>query len=99
MSYTVAIRKNATGEVRMYQCDFDWDKGGGHTDLFWWTDGNFGCDCNRHLSWLRAGGPGPPEDPHWNKAEHKCGGTAYSVLYAALPDGSQVEIDSPANSG
>lgn len=23
-------------------------------DEFWWTEGNMGCECNRHLEWFRA---------------------------------------------
>ncbi len=34
------------------------------SDLFWWTDGNAGCDCNRAIFFARsAGEPEPPETP------------------------------------
>ena len=23
-------------------------------DQFWWTGGNMGCECNRHLEWFRV---------------------------------------------
>lgn len=89
MSYKVAIRDNATGEVRIGAYDFDWNE-------FWWTEGNMSCDCNRRLEFLRAGGPGPAGDPHWNDAEHECGNGAYSVLYAYLPDGKRIALQEPA---
>jgi hypothetical protein len=97
MGYEVTIRKNDTGEVRRYAMDFDWDKDEGQTDLFWWTDGNFGCDCNRGSSFLRAGGPGPADDPHWNNVEFDCGHEGYTVLHAYLPDGRVIPIDAPAD--
>lgn len=24
------------------------------SDEFWWTEGNMGCECNRHLEWFRV---------------------------------------------
>jgi hypothetical protein len=50
MTYSVAIRKNETGEVRICEMEVPW----GETSLFWWTEGNFGCDCNRELLFERA---------------------------------------------
>lgn len=96
MSYKVAIRDNATGEVRIGAYDFEWFKEDGGTDDFWWTEGNMSCDCNRHLEFLRAGGPGPADDPHWNNVEHACGDGAYSVLYAELPDGKRIALQERA---
>ena len=92
MSYTVAIRNNSTGEIRLMLEDLEWDE----SSRFWWTDGSFGCDCNRHLEFMRAGGPWPEDDPHWNDAEHECGDEAYSVLYVDLPSGERIQIDSTA---
>ena len=83
--YKVAIRNNATGEVRIQHEDLDWHD---HS-LFWWTEGNFGCDCNREDEWLRAGGmpeDGIPED-------NECGHERFSVLYAEFPDGRRITID------
>lgn len=92
MKYSVLIRDNETGEARTYSMgDIEWDD----SSEFWWTEGNFGCDCNRHLSFLRAGGPGPADDPHWNNADRACGETAYTVPYAVLEDGTQIVLDSP----
>ncbi len=49
--YTVAIRNNETGEIRM--CAQDLERGAGSD--FWWTDGNMACDCNRALTFARVG--------------------------------------------
>lgn len=93
MSYSVFIRCNATGEVRESKQELDW----GESTEFWWTDGNMGCDCNRELEFVRAGGPGPSHDPHWNDLQTECGDSRYSALYAILPDGTRVQLDSPAD--
>lgn len=84
MSYQVLIRNNATGEERLYQYDFDW----GDSSLFLWTEGNYGCDCNRSLFFRRAVGEkvGCTESVD-------CGETAFSIPYAIMPDGTRIQID------
>lgn len=82
--YNVAIRKNETGEVRTYRHDMEWDD----NSMYQWTDGNYSCDCNRELFWHRAIGE--------EAKEVGCGETAFSVLYAELPDGERIEINGPA---
>lgn len=47
---TIMLRNNATGEVRAIPEDNAWSE-----IEFLWTEGNFGCDCNRDLLWHRAG--------------------------------------------
>jgi hypothetical protein len=67
MSYTVEIRERSTGETvtRVYP-EFEWvssrEQPGeeGNGSRYWWTDGNFGCDCNRRTEFQRA--KGLPED-------------------------------------
>jgi hypothetical protein len=87
MPYSVVIRKNETGETRTrHFTNLDW-KEGSH---FWWTAGNFGCDCNRHLEFERAGGR-PESDGLWDEAE--CSDGRYTVLHADLPDGRRILID------
>ncbi|MHC4370403.1 MAG: hypothetical protein ACYSW8_22560, partial [Planctomycetota bacterium] len=54
---------------------------------FWWTDGNMGCDCNRHLEFERAGG----EDPDLDDAV--CGSDLYSVIEIIFPDGDSLRIE------
>jgi hypothetical protein len=96
MSFKIAIRKNATGEVRVYELEgCDWND---HS-LFWLSrgQGNFGCDCNRELEFARAGGPGPGDDPDWNDLQTECGHERFDILYAEMPDGCQVKVDDPSN--
>lgn len=82
MTYKVAIRENSTGEVRIYTMEGSWED---HS-LFFWSEGNFSCDCNRRDSFMRAAGVEPDDDS-------PCGDEAYSALYAELEDGTRVAID------
>lgn len=83
MPYCVTIRKNATGEIRAKEYPYEWSEG----QLFWWTEGNFGCDCNRALAFERAAGLDPDID------DTECGHSAFTVLSAELPDGTVVRVD------
>lgn len=62
MPYTIDVhlRDTTTGYAAMYHDDFDWEgfekrlediPGDIH---FQWTEGNFGCDCNRYDFLQRA---------------------------------------------
>jgi len=84
MSYLVKIKKNETGEIRECKMEFDWFKENGD-DYFWWTEGNFGCDCNRHNEFRRANGES------WQDIE--CSSHLYTVIEAILPDGTRIPID------
>ena len=57
MPADVHIRNNATGETRIYRDDFSGSDE--PFDVWQWTDGNYGCDCNRSLFFMRAGGESP----------------------------------------
>jgi hypothetical protein len=46
--YTVTLRDTDTGEIRQF------DYRDGPTRLFFWTEGNFSCDCNRGEVFYRA---------------------------------------------
>ena len=89
MSYDILIRKNETGEIRRYT--FDWVSWDEETDPYWLTDGNYGCDCNRHLAFERAVG-----NNEFIKAP--CGEGAYSILKAILPDGKEIPVDAVESS-
>ena len=86
MKYKVAIRENETGEIRMYEDGGYWC-GSSH---FLWTDGNYACDCNREIFFLRAGGEDPPTDLV------TCGETRFAALYAEMEDGSRITLDKVA---
>lgn len=81
-SYDVLIRHNSTGEVRKSHQDLEWRKG----SHWWWTEGNFGCDCNRKLEFQRAGGVELADC-------ESCGQKAYTVIKAIFPDGTELAID------
>lgn len=96
MSYRVQIIDTKTGEVRWAHVEWDWFKPDGRDDLHWWTDGNFGCDCNRSLEFERAGGGCPDVDDDVDDVPCSAGGSnRFRVTHAELPDGSRVEIDGP----
>ena len=82
--YTVHIRRNSTGETREVSIDYEFFKNG-NSDLFWWTDGNFSCDCNR-ADVFNTGNAVVEDVP--------CGYTEFTVLKVVLPDGTEIEIDS-----
>lgn len=78
--YTVAIRNNETREIRMCVQDLDWND-----DVFWWTEGNMSCDCNRALTFARAGNEKCVDD--------SCGETRFTALYAELEGGKRIELN------
>lgn len=66
----VLIRKNSTGEVREYYSNHEILEGAAtHPSTFIWTDGNYACDCNRHLFFTN----------HEGEDDCCCGEGAYSV--------------------
>lgn len=92
MSYRVQMRDAQTGEVRMLQLGLDW--GDGEGQRYWWTDGNFGCDCNRAAEWIRATGR-EPTDEELDAAVCSPfdGPQRYAVDFVELPDGRRISID------
>jgi hypothetical protein len=101
MSYKVAIRKNETGEVRLYeQTGWDWvhDDGmgnGPHDDFYWWTNGNMGCDCNRELCFERVGKT-PEQLKELESLSPLCGDTRFTVLYVLTKEGEKILIEEKA---
>ena len=80
MPYKVAIRNNATGEVRLCGYDLEWQD---HSE-YWHTDGNEGCDCNAKHAF---------DGDRLCQSDNPCGHTAYSILYAILPSGESVPLE------
>ena len=77
MKYTVTLRDNETGEVRDFPVPYDWKDG----SLFWWSEGNMSCDCNRG-QWFH--GPSPPKD-------FQCTLSRYDLLKITLDDGTVLD--------
>ena len=68
------IRNNKTGEIREYKDEVWWDYNEPYDDYpndFMWSEGNYSCDCNRHLFFQRA------KNEDEDNAE--CGDDLYSV--------------------
>ena len=83
MTYRVLIQDNATGERVWVSQSHEWDD----TSLFWWTDGNMGCDCNRALEFESAKGRDRKD------VDIDCGKTAFTAICAEMPDGSCILLD------
>jgi hypothetical protein len=68
----VQIRHNESGEVRTTREWAIYEPQDGETpNAFMYEEGNYSCDCNRHLFFHRAVGVEPDD--------HDCGDGAYSV--------------------
>lgn len=81
--YTVRIRRNSDGEIRMtkpYPFEFS---------LYWWMDGNYSCDCNRHMEFERAKTP----LMEWDEFPCTIRKNAYTALDATLATGEVVPLD------
>ena len=98
MPYKVAIRNNETKEIRFEVMERDWFKNGPEGDYYWWTEGNFSCDCNRRMSFNRAAGMTGEEvwaiEDQIEKSEFgSCSFGLFKALYAELPDGTKIKLD------
>lgn len=89
MGYMVYIRNNVSGEVRLNRSwmgdepHMQWEDG----DDFLWSDGNYGCDCNRAHFFGRAAEGGDFD------AECGCGDFRYSVRITDLAGALLYEDD------
>jgi hypothetical protein len=80
--YDVVIRRNSDGVVRTYHHPTPW---GEYCD-YQWFEGNYSCDCNRHLFFQEAANEDDGEDA-------QCGETRYAVIKFVMPDGSEMHGD------
>ena len=79
MKTQIHVRRNATGEIRVCEDQYPWDE-------YQWVDGNFACDCNRHLLFERAAGIEPDE-------ERPCGSTLYTIVKVVDQDGQEIKYE------
>lgn len=81
----IYIHNNKTDETRIYLDDYQWDNEE-HIE-YQWFEGNYCCDCNRHLWFERV------LIPEYNPYEHNegtgyfCGNDKYSIQKIELPCG------------
>lgn len=67
---TIEIQNTVTGEVIVETDEYEYPNT--YQAVWQWTEGNYGCDCNRALFFARARGL---DDPN-----HSCGdGIAYRI--------------------
>lgn len=76
--YSVNIKNNSTSEVRKVDFNLPWNNDSSH---FLWTQGNYSCDCNKHLFFSNS------------EEDFKCGDDVYSIVDITLDDGSLIKID------
>lgn len=66
----VEIRRNVDGKMGIYEDKYPWGLGSD----FMWADGNYSCDCNRYLFFMRAIG-----EDEGKLIDDRCSDGAYSV--------------------
>lgn len=84
MSYAVVLRENATGIERRIEGE-DVPAGPWSEWEWFWTQGNYGCDCNRELIFKRH----DPEAP--DVADVECGESRYTLV-CVYEDGQRIEV-------
>ena len=57
MSYKAHIKDRESGVVSVKAYPYEWTEE--RNDHYWWSEGNFACDCNRFLEFERGLGREP----------------------------------------
>lgn len=83
MKYTATIVDKVASESRVFEDDTEASE---EAMEYNWSEGNYGCDCNRSLFFARAAGLSDPTDT-------PCGHSRYSVAELVLDDGRRIQID------
>lgn len=68
VTHVVEIRRNIDGVVRLHLENDEW------LGPYIWEDGNYSCDCNRFLFFMRAA---DEDEGEWD--DLRCGDGGYSV--------------------
>ena len=66
--YVAVVTDTTTGETRRCLMEPPWDDGSD----YWWREGNFSCDCNRHGVFAHD------DDADYDE-NHRCGDGRYRV--------------------
>ena len=81
--YFAVIQRTSDSAIRRCPQACAWQEG----SWFWWADGTYSCDCNRHLEFERAAGHSPAMDE-----DIPCGASErYRVLRFEFPDGRVID--------
>lgn len=82
---TVHITEVATGETVKHHCTTELNENGPF--IYLWTDGNYGCDCNRELFFNRCKGV------ELDLMSTECGTSRYQIKMILDSDGSVIYDD------
>lgn len=86
-TYTITILHRPSGIQRQWSDEYPWAEG----TEYLWSEGNFACDCNRELLFLRAGGVSESEIN--SRAPVRCGEVEYTVTKIIFADGAEYGIE------
>lgn len=91
----VTVRENATGkEVELPDDETPWTLPvlDGQPCDFMWSEGNYACDCNRHLFFQRAANPGwtDEDEKAWGAQTDVCTHLLYSVRIVNAATGTVI---------
>lgn len=83
MNYSIQVYDRESGRVAMYSFgpDIHWDD---DKDVFWLSEGNFACDCNRCLAF---------KEFEVGDMECNCGDNRFMILRAIGDDGAVLYDD------
>jgi len=83
--FTIAIIRASDGRMAIWHEDHDSKKHGRSTAQFCWQEGNFQCDCNRHMFFEEADGREDDDIP--------CSHGLYIVPVLVWDDGQVMTVD------
>lgn len=83
--FTVAIIRVSDGRMAIWHEDYDTTKHERDTAQFCWQEGNFACDCNRHMFFEEADGREDDDIP--------CSHGLYIVPALVWDDGQVMMVD------
>jgi hypothetical protein len=83
--YNVHITDTTTGEAVVYRYHYSWADG----SEYLWSEGNYGCDCNRHIFFEEAKSPGS------DAPDRECGNGRF-IVQCFADDGTKLYSDDAA---
>lgn len=86
VSYVVRLKRVSDSKEVDVVVNLPWSE----SSMYWWTDGNMGCDCNRELEFEHALGRELDLDDVW------CGEERFALVSITV-DGKEVELPEGAH--